>query len=84
MLQRMRLLVENVKEMVAARMPDNSLQMLFTGFRLPSPLGESFRDLARPELADLRKKTRDSLETILQKGKLDVKDCMKEILMMLP
>ena len=56
MLQRMRLLVENVKEMVAARMPDNSLQMLFTGFRLPSPLGESFRDLARPELADLRKK----------------------------
>jgi len=83
-LQRMRLLVENVKEMVAARMPDNSLQMLFTGFRLPSPLGESFKDLARPELADLRKKTRDSLETILQKGKLDVKDCMKEILRMLP
>ena len=83
-LQRMRLLVENVTEMVAARMPDNSLQMLFTGFRLPSPLGDSFKELARPALADLRKKTRDSLETVLQKGKLDVKDCVKELLRMLP
>ena len=70
--------------MVAARMPDNSLQMLFTGFRLPSLLGDSFKELARPALAELRKKTRDSLDTILQKGKLDVKDCVKELLQMLP
>ena len=58
--------------------------MLFTGFRLPSPLGDSFKELARPALAELRKKTRDSLDTILQKGKLDVKDCAKELLQMLP
>jgi len=82
----MRLLVQNVEKMVNARMPDDSLQMLFAAYRLPSPLGSTdhFSHLSPRELTDVKEKTRKNIEVLCQKAGLNKDMCLKELLRILP